>query len=244
MVSLERVFIKRMTAPDLTPLLQLPRLTMLSLELHGEADFSIVSELGHLTEVYLAAHASAGVESILQIDFLRLRHAEVIELAALTERPGRMSTAWIPRHPSLRWLGLDGIAPANGRLDDLMAAKQLEFVRFTPASPSDLTRLEAALPDAHVKETLDAPSASEIVAAPVADGVSYTLRVDLVDLWGEESNYEGEFHLREELERHAPSLARTLSFDTESDSVGVITDSRADLETVLELVERRPGTRD
>jgi hypothetical protein len=239
MISLERLSLERLSAPDLSPLLGAPSLRLVSLDLRGDTDFSVVSELRGVTDLYLTAYTPAGAESLTQVAYSRLANLRILVLEVETDQPVGLETGWIPSHPALRELELRGVVPASGRVDDLARATQLTYLSFTPARGSDLAQLRAALPRAEIQEEGLRPPAWEIIDLAGEAKWGFALRVDLVALWDAETNYGGEHELRQELEAVSPELAARLHYDTESDSVVVLAQARDDLTDVLEIVQRR-----
>jgi hypothetical protein len=173
------------------------------------------------------------------VQYSRLVDLRILVLTTELDQPVAIETDWIPDHPRLRELELLGLVPASGRVNDFARATQLEYLSFTPTRGSELNELRAALPQTQLQELGRPAPAWEILDLTGMAQGGYALRVDLAELWAAEGNHEAEYELRRELEALSPELAARLDYDTESGSVVVLAESRADLTQVLEIARRR-----
>jgi hypothetical protein len=240
MTNLRRLIIEGVSEPDLSSLSGLTRLDELTLAVRGKVDFRPVSGLPSLRVLGVTTDTRAAGHSLAGLDFGALTGLEFLAIQIVTHGgPLPIATDWIGRLPALRHLELRGFVPADGRLDDLCNATHLEILAFTPTAPDDLATLKAALPGRYIVDYLMLPPPQPQITKPKADGQRwFTLEIDLVARWDAPTNYDAEETLRELLERDDPALAARLSWDADADGVLVRADERADLKTVLRLIER------
>jgi hypothetical protein len=88
-----------------------------------------------------------------------------------------------------------------------------------------------------------APPADPITEYAPGTRPRFGLRLDLAGEWHLDTNPDAESVLIDELERAAPAVLQRLTFDTESEVVGVLADERSDLEFVKAFIADHPRAR-
>lgn len=207
--ALEDLFLYNPGIEDLAPLINLPRLRRLRLDLPTRvADFSPIGRLSNLEELII--HMKGGQSVAMP----RLR-----DLASLR---------------SLRGLALTR-ADGNG-WHALLELPRLERLLLYASVDSDaLDALRRRFPEGRL-DIRPIPSAgSRLEPQELPDG-RWSIYADLRGLLRTEDNFEAEHRLRARLEQADPQLLERLELDSEADGLGIVGLTEDDIRQVIRVL--------
>lgn len=209
MTALEDLFLYNPGIDDLSPLVGLPRLRRIRLDLPGR-----IADFGPLGRI-------AGLEDLI-INFKGDRSASTPRLADLRELR------------SLRRLALTRVDGTGWRfLLDVPAIERLLLYGSVDADAPD--QLRRRFPDARLEVRPVQPVRPETRIVALGDG-RWALRLDARRLLAVDDNFEAETWLEERLAHADPELAAALDFDSDAESLGVIAATEADVRKVAALL--------
>jgi hypothetical protein len=237
-------------APDLSLLGCVPQLESLRLDwCSGTIDYRPISKLTRLRVLYVRSDVPDEAAAIRRIELVALDRLEQLQLDAPVGATAELDPGFLLTAKKLRYLYLSGLRLGPEAVGPLCeAAAHLEDLHMMPLPPSASEQLRKCWPPKRPIFFIEfgsdpAPPADPITEYPPGSRPRFALRLDLAGEWHMETNPDAESVLIDELERVAPAVLARLTFDTESEVVGVLADERSDLEFVKAFIADHPRAR-